>query len=204
MTLTFYTNPMSRGRIVRVMLEELGIPYDTVVLDYGTTMKAPEYLALNPMGKVPAVVHDGRVVTEAAAICTYLAMAFPERGLMASDSASFFRWMFFAAGPLEQAVVNTSFGWLPDGPQARGRTGYASLEDVTRALTGHLAAHDYIADNRFTAADVYVGSQVGWGLAFGTIPANDTLLAYWNRIKDRPARLAADARDNDLMPKGTP
>ncbi len=199
MALTFYTNPMSRGRIARVMLEELGEPYDTVVLDYGTTMKAPEYLAVNPMGKVPAVVHDGRVVTEVAAICTHLAMAFPEKGLMAADTATFFRWMFFAAGPLEQAVVNTSFGWVPEGAQARGRTGYGSLEDVTRALTGHLAAHDYIADGRFTAADVYIGSQVGWGLQFRTIPANDVLVAYWDRLRNRPARLAADAKDNALM-----
>lgn len=200
MTLTLYTNPMSRGRIARVMLEEVGEPYETVILDYGTTMKAPAYRAINPMGKVPAVVHDGRVITECAAICTYLAMAFPDKGLMADDSATFLRWMFFAAGPLEQAVVNTSFGWIPDGPQAKGRTGYGSLDTVTRALTGHLEKNDYVADNRFTAADVYVGAQVGWGLQFKTIPENDTLRAYWNRIKDRPARLAADAKDNALLP----
>ncbi|MBP9184955.1 MAG: glutathione S-transferase family protein, partial [Fuscovulum sp.] len=199
-----YTNPMSRGRIARVMLEEIGEPYETVVLDYGAAMKAPDYLALNPMGKVPTVVHDGHVVTECAAICTYLAMAFPEKGLMAKDIATFFRWMFFAAGPLEQAVVNTSFGWKPATPQDRGRTGYGSLESVTHALSGHLEANDYIADNRLTAADVYVGSQVGWGLQFKTIPANDTLQAYWNRIKDRPARLAAEAKDNALMPKAAP
>ena len=199
--ITFYTNPMSRGRIARVMLEEIGAPYETVVLDYGTSMKAPAYLEVNPMGKVPAIVHDGKVVTEAAAICTYLAMAFPEKGLMAADTATFLRWMFFAAGPLEQAVVNTSFGWKPGSPQDRGRTGYGSLDDVTRALTAHLATNDYIADGRFTAADVYVGSQVGWGLVFKTIPANDTLVAYWSRLKDRPARLAADAKDNALMPK---
>jgi glutathione S-transferase len=204
MSLTLYTNQMSRGRIARVMLEEIGEPYETIVLDYGAAMKAPDYLALNPMGKVPTVVHDGHVVTECAAICTYLAMAFPEKRLMAEDTATFFRWMFFAAGPLEQAVVNTSFGWKPATPQDRGRTGYGSLEDVTRALSGHLEANDYIADNRFTAADVYVGSQVGWGLQFRTIPANDTLQAYWNRIKDRPARLAADAKDNALMPKAAP
>lgn len=201
--LTLYTNPMSRGRIARVMLEEIGAPYDTVLLDYGTSMKAPAYLAINPMGKVPAVVHDGRVVTEAAAICTYLAMAFAEKGLMAEDTATFLRWMFFAAGPLEQAVVNTSFGWLPATPQDAGRTGYGSLADATLALTRHLEAHDYIADGRFTAADVYVGSQVGWGLAFKSIPANDTLIAYWDRIKHRPARLAAEAKDNALMPKAT-
>lgn len=197
--LTFYTNPMSRGRIARVMLEEIGEPYETVVLDYGTTMKAPDYLAVNPMGKVPAIVHDGTIVTECAAICTYLAMTFPEKGLMAKDLAAYFRWMFFAAGPLEQAVVNNSFGWKAPKPQDQGRLGYGCLDDVVRALAGHLAAHDYIADGRFTAADVYVGSQVGWGLQFGTLPAEPAFTAYWNRIKDRPARTAAEAKDNALM-----
>ena len=199
--LTFYTNPMSRGRIARVMLEEIGEPYETVVLDYGTSMKAPGYLAVNPMGKVPAVVHDGTVVTECAAICTYLAMAFPEKGLMAEDKAAFFRWMFFAAGPLEQAVVNTSFGWKAAKPEDRGRIGYGTLEDVVRTLAGHLTAQDYIADGRFTAADVYVGSQVGWGMQFGGIPASDVLAAYWARLKDRPALLAANAKDNALIPE---
>ena len=197
--LTFYTNPMSRGRIVRWMLQELGQPYETVVLDYGASMKTPEYLAINPMGKVPAVVHDGTVVTEVAAICTWLAMTFPEAGLMADDKATYFRWMFFAAGPLEQAVVNSSFGWAPKGPQEAGRTGYGSLEAVTRTLTGHLERHDYIADGRFTAADVYLGSQVGWGLQFKTLPANPVLSAYWDRLKDRPARQAAEAIDNALI-----
>jgi len=198
--LTFYTNPMSRGRIVRWMLEEVGAPYRTVVLDFGASMKAPDYLAINPMGKVPALVHDGAVVTEVAAICTYLAMAFPQAGLMAADTATFLRWMFFGAGPLEQAVVNASFGWVPQTPQEAGRTGYGSLDAVVAALTGHLAAHDYIADGRFTAADVYLGSQVGWGMQFGTLPANPVLQAYWARLQDRPARLAADAKDTALLP----
>ena len=202
--ITLYTNPMSRGRIARWMLEELGQPYDTVILDYGTTMKAPEYLAVNPMGKVPAIVHDGTIVTEVAAICTYLAMTFPEAGLMADDKAAYFRWMFFGAGPLEQAVVNTSFGWQPKGPQEKGRVGYGDLADVLTTLTGHLERNDFIADGRFTAADVYLGSQVGWGMQFGTIPANAALTAYWARLKDRPAKLAADAKDNALMPARTP
>jgi len=202
--ITFYTNPMSRGRIARWMLEEIGQPYETVVLDYYTTMKAPDYLAINPMGKVPAVVHDGTVVTEVAAICTYLAMAFPAAGLLAEDKAAFFRWLFFAAGPLEQAVVNTSFGWVTSGPQEKRRVGYGDLGDVLTALNEHLETHDYIADGRFTAADVYLGSQVGWGMQFGTIPANDVLAAYWARLKDRPARLAADAKDTALIPARTP
>ncbi len=199
--LTFYTNPMSRGRIARWMLEEIDTPYETVVLDYGTSMKAPDYLAVNPMGKVPAIVHDGNVVTEVAAICTYLAQAFPARDLMAKDSGTFFRWMFFGAGPLEQAVVNTSFGWAPASPQEAGRTGYGSLEAVVRALTGHLERNDYIADGRFTAADVYLGSQVGWGLQFKTIPANPVLEAYWAKLKDRSALKAANAKDTALIPE---
>jgi glutathione S-transferase len=199
--LTFYTNPLSRGRIARWMLEEVGEPYETVVLDYGTTMKAPDYLAVNPMGKVPAVVHDKAVVTEVAAICTYLATVFPKAGLMAEDKAAFFRWMFFGAGPLEQAVVNSSFGWAPSGPDEARRTGYGSLDAVVAALTGHLKTHDYIADGRFTAADVYVGSQVGWGLQFKTIPANPVLEAYWARLRDRPALKAANAKDTALVPE---
>jgi glutathione S-transferase len=200
--LTFYTNPQSRGRIARWMLEEVGQPYETVVLDYYTSMKAPEYLAVNPMGKVPALVHDGKVITENAAICTYLAMTFPDAGLMAEDKAAFFRWMFFGAGPLE--VVNTSFGWLPKDQLDKRRVGYGDLDDVVRALTGHLAAQDYIADGRFTAADVFLGSQIGWGMQFGTIPANATLTAYWKRLKDRPALLAANAKDNALISEAKP
>jgi glutathione S-transferase len=193
--ITFYTNPMSRGRIARWMLEEVGQPYDTVVLDYYTTMKAPEYLAVNPMGKVPAIVHDGKVVTENAAICTYLALTFPQVGLMA---------MFFGAGPLEQAVVNSGFGWEPKGQLEKRRAGYGDLADVLAALTGHLSAQDYIADGRFTAADVYLGSQIGWGMQFGTIPASPVFQAYWARLKDRPARAAADAKDNALIPEAKP
>ena len=197
--LHLYTNPQSRGRIARWMLEEIGQPYETTVLDYYTSMKAPEYLKLNPMGKVPTLVHDGKVVTENAAICTYLAMTFPEKGLMAEDKAAFFRCMFFAAGPLEQALVNTSFGWLTKDQHEKRRAGYGDLDDVLRALGGHLEANDYIADGRFTAADVYVGSALGWGMQFGTIPASEIFTAYWARLKDRPALAAANAKDNALI-----
>jgi glutathione S-transferase len=199
--LTLYTNPMSRGRIVRWMMEELGQPYATVMLDYGTTMKAPDYLAINPMGKVPTVTHGDRVITECAAICTYLADAFPETGLMPKDRASFFRWMFFAAGPLEQAVVNSSFGWKPGTPQEAGRTGYGSLEQVVGTLTAHMAGRSFMVGDAFSAADVYIGSQIGWGLQFKTIPVNETLSAYWNGIKTRPALARANALDDALMKK---
>ena len=199
--LTLYTNPQSRGRIARWMLEETGQPYGTVVLDYYTSMKAPEYLALNPMGKVPTLVHDGKVITENAAICAYLAMAFPEAGLMAEDKAAFFRWLFFAAGPLEQAVVNTSFGWRTKDQNEKRRAGYGDLDDVLNALAGHMERNDYVADGRFTAADVFVGSALGWGMQFGTIPPNNVFQAYWARLKDRPALATASAKDNALIAK---
>lgn len=162
--LTFYTNPMSRGRIVRWMLEEIGAPYETQVLEYAASMKAPEYLAINPMGKVPAIVHDGAVVTECAAICVYLADVFPAAGLAPvtnSAAPTTDRWMFFAAGPLEAAVTDKSLGVVvPD--DKKGFVGYGSLEQVQDALERALEGRSYIAGDRFSAADVYVGSHIGW------------------------------------------
>ena len=118
-TLTFYTNPMSRARIVRWMLEEIGEPYETVLLDYGTTMKGADYLAINPMGKVPAIKHGETVVTEAAAICAYLADMFPDRGLAPPPGnqkrGPYYRWMFFAAGPGEAAITGKALGLLATG-----------------------------------------------------------------------------------------
>lgn len=198
--LTLYTNPMSRGRIVRWMLEEIGQPYEVVVLDYGPSMKTPAYLAINPMGKVPALTHGARVVTEGAAICTYLADAFPQAGLMPEDRAAFYRWMFFGAGPLEAAVVNRSLGVVVP-PEAKGRVGYGSLEEVLAALKARLAASDYLAGPDFSAVDVYVGAQIAWGMQFGTIPAEPEFAAYAARIMARPAALRAKAADDALMPK---
>lgn len=201
MTLTLYTNPMSRGRIARWMLEETGQPYQVVPVAYGPQMKGADYRRINPMGKVPALVHDGTTITEVAAICTYLADAFPAAGLMPPDRGSFYRWMFFGAGPLEQAVVNGSMGWVPE-PDKRGRVGYGSMEDVVATLSAHVAAHDFICGKTFSAADVYVGSQIGWGLMFHTLPETPELAAYWTRIKDRPARLRAAAADDALKGEG--
>ncbi len=195
MTLTFYTHPMSRGRMARWMLEEVGTGYETVFLDYGTTMKAPAYLALNPMGKVPAIVHDGHVVTECAAIITYLADSFPQAGLMPQDKAAFYRWMFFGAGPFESAVTNKALG-VEVPREKSGFVGYGSFERIIDTLDATLAQRDWLAGDTFSAADLYVGSQIGYGLYFNTIPARPALVAYWDRIKDRPARLRANALDD--------
>ncbi len=195
MTLTLYTHPMSRGRMARWMLEELGQPYDAVYLDYATTMKTPDYLAINPMGKVPALVHDGRVVTECAAIVTYLADAFPDAGLMPADRAAFYRWMFFGAGPFEAAVTNKALG-VEVPPEKRGFVGYGSFDRLLATLDATLSARDFLAGDRFSAVDLYVGSQIGYGLMFGSLPASAALSAYWDRIKDRPARLRAAGLDD--------
>ena len=132
--LVFYTHPQSRGRIVRWMLEEVGQPYRTEILDYGTGMKAPAYLAINPMGKVPAITHAGVAVTEGAAICAYLADAFPQAGLAPplADRGDYYRWLFFAAGPLEQAWTYKSFGFEP-GPNQRRQAGFGHMDASSRS-----------------------------------------------------------------------
>lgn len=192
----FYTNPRSRGAIARWMLEEVGAPYREHRLEFGTTIKAPEYLAINAMGKVPAIVHDGQVVTEAAAICTYLADVFPEAGLAppAAERGAYYRWFFFGAGPVEAAVVNNAMGFVVP-PERKVAVGYGSLDDVVATLEHRLEESPYLAGERFTAADVYAGSQIGWGMQFGTLPTRPVFEAYWNRIKDRPARASAAAKD---------
>ena len=202
-TLTFYTNPMSRGRIVRWMLEEVGEPYETVLLDYGTTMKDADYLAINPMGKVPAIRHGDVVVTEGAAICAYLADMFPDRGLAPPSGnqmrGPYYRWLFFAAGPVEQAVTNNSMGFTPTEQQQR-MAGYGNYDIAVDTLEKAVSAHPYIAGESFTAADVYVGSQVGWGTQFGTLPKRDAFTDYLGRIMSREACKRANDLDNALMP----
>jgi glutathione S-transferase len=203
--LVFYTNPMSRGRIIRWMLEETGADYETVVLDYASTMKEEPYLSINPMGKVPAIVHNGHVVTECAAICAYLADSFPEAGLAppTSDRADYYRWLFYAAGPVEQAVTNKSMGVAPTEQQQR-MAGYGNYDLAVDTLEKAVSAHPYIAGDSFTAADVYVGSQVGWGTQFGTLPKRDAFTDYLGRIMSRDACKRANDIDNALMPAPEP
>ncbi len=200
--LIFYTNPMSRGRIVRWMLEEVGAPYETQLLEYKTTMKSPEYLAVNPMGKVPAIRHGDTVVTEGAAICLYLADAFPEAGLAPppAERGAYYRWMLFAAGPVEAAVTDKALGLEPAGDQ-RAMAGYGHLGLVLDTLEKALEGTDYIAGDTFTAADVYVGSQIGWGMEFGTMEKRPAFIDYFSRISDRPARQRASELDDAAMPE---
>jgi glutathione S-transferase len=200
--LVLYTNPMSRGRIARWMLEEAGVPYRTEILGFGTSMKAPAYLAINPMGKVPAVVHDGKVVTECAAICAYVADAFPDAGLAPklSDRADYYRWLFFAAGPLEAAASNRALGFQVPA-EREGMIGYGTYEAVMHTLEDALGRNPYIAGERFTAADVYVGSHIGWGMQFGTIEKRPVFEAYYAKLAGRPAAQRATQLDDAAMPK---
>ena len=200
--LVFYTNPMSRGRIVRWMLEEVGAPYRTVTLDYATSMKAPDYLAVNPMGKVPAITHRGVTVTEGAAICAYLADAFPQADLAPATSdpqrGIYYRWLMFACGPVEAAVTNKALGFeVP--VERRVTAGYGCMEDTLNALETAVTGKAYIVGDRFSAADVYVGSQIGWGMMFGSIEKRPAFEAYWAGISQRPAAKRAAEIDDALI-----
>jgi glutathione S-transferase len=202
--ITFYTNPMSRGQIARWMLEEVGEPYETVILDYGTTMKAPEYLAINPMGKVPAIKHGDTIVTEGAAICAYLADMFPDRGLAPAPTdplrGTYYRWLFFGAGPVETAVTNNYLNWNPT-PEQRMMVGYGSYAAVLDVLEKLVASGTYLLGDRFSALDVYLGSQIAWGIGFGTMEKRPGFEDYVARITDRPAYRKAKEIDQALMPK---
>jgi glutathione S-transferase len=199
--LVFYTNPMSRGRIVRWMLEEVGQPYRTEILDYASTLKGAAYLAVNPMGKIPAIKHGDTVVTECAAICAYLADAFPQAGLAPplDDRGDYYRWLFFAAGPIEAAVTARSLGFEPKPEQER-MAGFGSLGHVMDALETAVTGRQYIARGKFSAADVYVGSQIGWGMQFGSIEKRPAFEAYFAGLFNRPAAVRARAIDDALMP----
>ncbi len=199
--LTLYTNPQSRGRIARWMLEEVGQPYRVEVLDYATTMKAPAYLAINPMGKVPALRHGGAVVTETPAICAYLADAFPRAGLAPPTAdrmrAPYYRWLFFAAGPAEAAASNKAMGFVVP-PERERAMGYGRIELVLDTLKSAVQQSDYLAGDAFTAADLYVGSHLGFGMMFGMIEKRPAFERYWQKLSARPACVRAKELDDAL------
>jgi glutathione S-transferase len=200
--LILYTNPMSRGRIARWMLEEVGQPYKTEVLDYASGMKGPAYLAINPMGKVPALRHGDAVVTETAAICAYLADAFPQAGLAPPPGhrlrAPYYRWLFFTAGPFEAAVSNKALGFVVP-PERERMIGYGNIGQVLKTIEDAVSGGPYLAGDSFTAADLYVGSQIGFGLMFGTIEKRPAFEQYWQRLSSRPACIRAKELDDALV-----
>ena len=200
---TFYTHPMSRGQIARWALHEAGAQYDAVLVDWKD--KPAGLLAANPMGKVPTLVHhalDGdRIITECAAICAYLAEEHPNADLSPYDSerADYFRWLFFAAGPVEQAVTARHLGYEP-APEKEGMAGFGSFARTIDTLECLFAdCRDWVCGDRFTMADVYVGSQIDWGLNFGTMPPRVAFVGYAERVQARAAYKAAKAIDHALI-----
>lgn len=196
--LIFYTNPQSRGRIIRWMLEEVGQPYETEVIPYDR-IKSAEYLAVNPMGKVPAIKHKGHVVTECAAICVYLADAFPQANLgpREDEKADYYRWFFYAAGPVEQAVTNKAAGWEPAEDKQR-MFGYGNFDKVVAVLDELFSLRDYVCGDRFTAADVYVGSQLMFPMQFGMLPERESFVRYRDRLQSREAYRRAQEIDGQV------
>ena len=198
--LVFYTNPMSRGRIARWMLEEVGQPYRTELLEFGTTMKGPDYLAINPMGKVPALRHGDTIITECAAICTYLADAFPKAGLSIPlghpQRGPYLKWLFFGPGVLESAVMDRAF---PRADEARrAALGYGDFETTMDVVAKAVTPGPFLMGDRFTAADVVIGSNLRWGTMFKMIPERKEFADYVARFVDRPAAKRAQAKDEEL------
>lgn len=196
--LVFYHNPQSRGRIVRWMLEEVGTPYETEIVPYDQ-LKSERYLAVNPMGKIPALRHGNHIITECAAICAYLADIFPQAGLGPSDSEKpdYYRWFFYAAGPVEAAVSNQAMGWVPT-PEREQMFGYGNFDKVIAVLDELLSLRDYACGDRFTAVDVYLGSQIMFPMQFGMLPEKDSFLRYRERLQGRDAYKRATDIDNRM------
>lgn len=199
--LTFYTNPRSRSSIMHWMLEEIGCPYDIELLEFDASMRAPAYLAINPMGKVPAIRHGDQVVTETAAICVYLAEAFPEAGLLPApaDRGAYYRWLFFTAGCLEHAYVNHAAGWNPSTPEARRGFGYGSYERVLDTLSSLLCGRTYVAGDRFSTADLFLAAHLNWGMMTGAIEKRSEFEEYRDAHINRPAALRAREQAQELM-----
>lgn len=200
--ITFYHNPQSRGRIAHWMLEEVGVLYKTVLLRFDRgEHKKPEFLAVNPMGKVPTIKHGDTVVTEAAAICAYLADAFPAANLApptnSPERGTYYRWMFFGAGCVEPALVDHMFKRPP--VERAAALGYGSYADTLNALEKAVTAGKYILGDRFSAADVYIASQIGWGMLAKALEPRKPFTDYVARCGERPAFKRAAAQDEKYM-----
>lgn len=203
---TFHTVAMSRGQIARWALHEAGADYEHVMMDWAS--RPESFRAINPMNKVPALIHHhgdhDHVVTETAAINHYLAETHPDTRLLpdSHERAAYFRWFFFAAGPLEQAITARSMGWQVPAERT-GMAGFGTFDLTIDTVDGWLKLDDFAAGSRFTMADTYFGSQIIWGLQFGSIPERPSFKAYAERLTQRPAYIEAKAIDADLIAKAS-
>jgi glutathione S-transferase len=200
-TLMLYHAAPSRSSIVRWMLEEIGEPYDVHLLDLKTgENRQPGYLAVNPMGKVPALQHGDALITEAAAICLYLADAFPRAGLTVPVGdprrGPFLKWLFFSPGCLEPAVTDRAFKRAEEPP--RGALGYGDFETTMNVVAQAVQPGPYLLGDTFTAADVVIGSTLRWAMMFKLIPERPEFAAYVGRLAERPALKLARELDEAL------
>jgi glutathione S-transferase len=182
--------PPSRASIARWMLEETGKPYDTKILDRSKEeQRGADYLKINPMGKVPALMHGDVLVTEASAVCLYLADVFPEAklGKPVGDElrGQFLKWLFFAPSCIEPAVLDVAFPRKEPAP--RGAVGYGDFQTVMDVVADAVRGRPYIVGDTFTAADVVIGSQLGWGQSFGVIPKREEFNSYLAGLQARSA-----------------
>ncbi|WP_271077383.1 glutathione S-transferase family protein [Aurantiacibacter sp. MUD61] len=191
---TLFFNPMSRAMIAKWAFAEAGVEPELVMVEWE---KKPQWLLdANPMGKLPTIIHHHQghdhVVTEAAAICHYLAeMDAPDLLPRPEEKADYFRWLFFASGPAEAAITNRALGWEPKSAKEQMTAGFGSYDRVVDTLDAWFKSHDYVCGDRFTMADVYVGAQVDWGITFGTLAERDSFKAYQERLRSRPTYAAA-------------
>jgi glutathione S-transferase len=199
--LTLYHASPSRSSIARWMLEEIGEPYDLHVLSLANgEQRAPDYLAVNPMGKVPALKHGDTVITEAAAICTYLADEFPQTRLNVPVGdprrGTYLRWLFFGPSCIEPAITDRAFP-RKEEPR-RGMLGYGDFDTVMAVVAAAVEPGPYLMGEQFTAADVVLGSTLRWGMMFGILPKRPEFVAYVGRLEQRPALKRAIALDQEL------
>jgi glutathione S-transferase len=200
--IVLYYNPMSRARVAHWMLEEVGVPYRIKLLDLSKgEQKKPPFLALNPMGKLPVIVHRGTVVTETGAICAYLADAFPAAGLAPRwdepARGSYLRWMFFGAGCLDSALIDRMLS--RPAPDRTSALGYGRYEDVMQTLEQAITPGPYILHERFSAADIYIGAQIGFGVRTKSIDPNPAFHAYLGRLLQRPAYNRSEEQSGKLL-----
>jgi len=203
--LTLFTNPNSRGQIAHWMMEEISVPYETRWTQFGPDgHKSEKFLRINPMGKLPALVHNNQIVTECPAICAYAAELDTSGKLKPTTEflAPWYRWLFFAAGPLEHAITNRALGFEVPADKV-GTVGYGSFDKTISTLESYLKSHDFICGTSFTAADVYVGSHVIWGMQFEILPDLPSFISYADRLKERDAYQRAKNINNEKRNQNT-
>ena len=199
--LTLYHAAPSRSSITRWMLEEVGEPYDIHLLNLSNgDTRAPDYLAINPMGKVPALRHGDVVITEGAAICAYLADAFPKANLSVPIGEPrrgvYLKWLFFGPSCIEPAMIDRAF---PRKEEARrAALGYGDFDSVMEVVAKAVAGGPYLLGSQFSAADVVVGATLRWGMMFNLIPQRPEFVAYAGRLEQRPALQRAQAKDKEM------